>query len=148
MGGNVMDRGKPAYSQLCFVSKNQREGRREGEQVAERREKNEQERTRGKKTTTIKEKPREGRGCMSPGPSPAAACSGSGPGLSPPPSFPLMAPGFSPLPGLSQGEPVSVVARLLATRLWMVKQDRSLKQGSGVRLAPNGPMLWKLIFFY
>ena len=40
-----MDRGKPAYSQLCFVSKNQREGRREGEQVAERREENEQERT-------------------------------------------------------------------------------------------------------
>lgn len=54
MGDNVMDRGKPAFSQLCFVSKNQREGRREGEQVAERREENEQERTRGRKITTKK----------------------------------------------------------------------------------------------
>ena len=121
-----MDCGKPAFSQLCFVSKNQREGRREGEQVAERREENEQERTRGNKNHN--KKTHEGRGCVSPGPSLlATACSGSGSGLSPPPSFPLMAPGFSLQPGLSQGKPVSVVARLFATCLRMVKQDRSLK---------------------
>lgn len=29
MGGNVMERGKPAFSRSCFQSKNQREERKE-----------------------------------------------------------------------------------------------------------------------
>ena len=63
-----MDRGKPACSQLCFVSKNQREGRREGEQVAERREENEQERTRGKKQQQQKKNPARDEAVGAPGP--------------------------------------------------------------------------------
>ena len=86
---------------------------------------------------------RQGHRLCGPDPSPVTSHSHRGSRALPAPVVTSMGPGFSPQPALSR-QRVSCVARQLATRLWMVKQDGDQKQGSGVSLTAS---LWKLTLF-